>query len=871
MANLPIDVRLSKLILLGHAFGKLNEAIIIACGLSTKTIFTNLYKSYLESYKSKWLWAAGWMCDCLAILNVCKTYESRVDLFTSHKEKLKWAKDNNIEFNRLNEVFELKTEIEERLNLLDIKTTRFINPYKSASTSKTIDENRPYNIDDEDQIVRHNLIIKMMIAGAFYPNYLNAINLDLNEAYKMIGYHDIKNTVQIKNLPNNQGILYSENLTNLFRPVSDAIVNHFEDTKVYMEFKSEFEEVKSNINFSVYLAVEMRLLRVSLQLKKLETRLAQARLEHLKKASESICDISLDTTKSGALRFSLSSSITNLNRSLSASRMSQNASRLNINETQNLSLNNTTIEEHEDDLDETLNDDNSEDEVTNFYVQDHVKNLDQSKFLSCASLINNMTDSIIKKSESIRNIETSSRLSGSISRQRNLAASNTNISAINKRPNYLASNLTSDSPNSIIDYLRNPKFVLPEDVDNGKMIDIIITEIVECGHFWAQISDRAHIETMSYIQDIMNKSTNRSNNTSYSDLSGSMSSLHNDTTNFKLKLLNPSEIALNNLCVTPYSKDNSLYRAQIININKAEQKATVLFVDYGNKEKKNFKELFEMNLELYEMPFQALECKLTNIKMSVLKNPNSVWAKGANNFFQKKIDSFHATKTNGLSIRVIDLAGSIALVKLVCNINNIDIGEEIIARGYAEQVADSSNYYDKNKSYKDNVRFVPTRQSDYTSKRPNIAGGALIQQFGQFNIRSNVRNFSKYITDSNYDDYDHDSNASVTDVSTFNSTFEDEYTYSGVINLNGPYSPLEVTYYSLVNIGRSKKTRVSRGSINHVTLDDDPYNTTTRLMVSTEIFLNSSADTMVMRNTTLMPKLPGLTALCTLLFTPHAG
>ena len=51
MANLPIDVRLSKLIMLGHVFGKLKEAIIIAAGLSTKTIFTTLYKSSLESYK----------------------------------------------------------------------------------------------------------------------------------------------------------------------------------------------------------------------------------------------------------------------------------------------------------------------------------------------------------------------------------------------------------------------------------------------------------------------------------------------------------------------------------------------------------------------------------------------------------------------------------------------------------------------------------------------------------------------------------------------------------------------------------------------------------------------------------------------------
>ena len=51
MSNLPIDVRLSKLILLGHVFGKLREAIIIAAGLSVKSFFTIFYKSYLEAFK----------------------------------------------------------------------------------------------------------------------------------------------------------------------------------------------------------------------------------------------------------------------------------------------------------------------------------------------------------------------------------------------------------------------------------------------------------------------------------------------------------------------------------------------------------------------------------------------------------------------------------------------------------------------------------------------------------------------------------------------------------------------------------------------------------------------------------------------------
>ncbi len=38
MSNLPIDVHLAKVILLGHVFGKLRDAIVIAAGLSNKVI-----------------------------------------------------------------------------------------------------------------------------------------------------------------------------------------------------------------------------------------------------------------------------------------------------------------------------------------------------------------------------------------------------------------------------------------------------------------------------------------------------------------------------------------------------------------------------------------------------------------------------------------------------------------------------------------------------------------------------------------------------------------------------------------------------------------------------------------------------------------
>ena len=61
-----------------------------------------------------------------------------------------------------------------------------------------------------------------------------------------------------------------------------------------------------------------------------------------------------------------------------------------------------------------------------------------------------------------------------------------------------------------------------------------------------------------------------------------------------------------------------------------------------------------------------------------------------------------------------------------------------------------------------------------------------------------------------------------------------------------------------------------RYSISFVALDDDPTNDCSRLMVASEISLNATADTVIMRKTCLMPKMPGLNAICCLLFSPAA-
>jgi ATP-dependent RNA helicase TDRD9 len=264
MATLPIDVKLSKLILLGHAFGKLRDCIVIAAGLSTKTFFTCYYKSHLESFQSKWYWSEGWMCDCLAILNAYNVYErlSETGAFEKRGEDVRWAKKYMIEINRIREVEKLKRELEQRLLQANILCNRHvkINDRRRQGQGENLD----YDIDKEDQETR-NMLLKLIIAGAFYPNYYYSFKVDLKEAVRMLSGRDMKNTVQIKNLPLNEAILYTEKLTEIFRPCSKLVQVHYEDTKAYVKYSfinmlffcpiyqwkgsSEFQEIRTILNF----------------------------------------------------------------------------------------------------------------------------------------------------------------------------------------------------------------------------------------------------------------------------------------------------------------------------------------------------------------------------------------------------------------------------------------------------------------------------------------------------------------------------------------------------------------------------------------------------------------------------------------------
>lgn len=210
-----------------------------------------------------------------------------------------------------------------------------------------------------------------------------------------------------------------------------------------------------------------------------------------------------------------------------------------------------------------------------------------------------------------------------------------------------------------------------------------------------------------------------------------------------------------------------------------------------------------------------------------------------------------------------------------------DIGEELIKNVYAEPVDESALNLMRNKhANSSNILYMPNRKVEYTRTRPQVTNADNERMLYKEKLESNKLSISVSDFDTTIDSQleRYDSCSSIVDsyitgrsshADHLDDINEDESSYSGYIELNGPYSPIEVNYFSIMNVGHSKRVRVERNSINYVTLDDDPYNECSRLMVAGEVTLNSNGDTMILRKTSVMPKLPGLTSICCLLFSPQ--
>jgi len=130
MANLPLDIRISKLIMLGHVFGILRDAIILGASMAVKDIFSmEQCHPTVSSYTTRKKWAHDSDSDCIATLNVYKMWQNEKAnrRLNSYQAERQWTQRNGFQLRALRELDALVNDITNRLLKFGIKESIGVN------------------------------------------------------------------------------------------------------------------------------------------------------------------------------------------------------------------------------------------------------------------------------------------------------------------------------------------------------------------------------------------------------------------------------------------------------------------------------------------------------------------------------------------------------------------------------------------------------------------------------------------------------------------------------------------------------------------------------------------------------------------------
>ncbi|CAN8000514.1 unnamed protein product [Ixodes hexagonus] len=277
MAQLPLDVRISKMIILGFVFDCLEDCIIMAACLSVQSMFSRPFQKLIEAYKSRLAWANGSFSDCLAMHQAYKLWQRfKLDGAFSRRggvDERDWARINFLQYKRLIE--RLVDELKKRLISFNIR----IDPRPNMGA-----------VDDNTNL----LILRLVICGAFYPHYFTQESLNEADCFKGL-VTDPLCSVTVSGIPANQGILYDHALRRMFGCCSEHMKIHFEESKATIEFLRKSSSV--GILPAVYTAVKMRQLRIPLELSLFRPEDAKEKLERLRRLQEDNAGNKLKTNR----------------------------------------------------------------------------------------------------------------------------------------------------------------------------------------------------------------------------------------------------------------------------------------------------------------------------------------------------------------------------------------------------------------------------------------------------------------------------------------------------------------------------------------------------------------------------------------------
>ncbi|NXX90331.1 TDRD9 helicase, partial [Centropus bengalensis] len=248
LAQLPVDLHLGKLIVLGHVFGCLEECLIIAAALSLRNFFAVPFKQCINWHRKKLIFADNSKSDCIAIVNAFKAWQAwrQNRRQIAPKIELEWGQRNYINIKRIKEVDALFRNLRSRVSEFNM----FVN-----NKSPAVDPENAY---------KQRFFLQVVIAGAFYPNYFTFGKCEEKLAVRDLGGRDPKTTVMLKHIPL-CGFLYHKQLQSLFRQFGKVKSITYDGSKAFVEFCRHPAE-GFRVLPAVYLSLKMSQLKIPVEL-----------------------------------------------------------------------------------------------------------------------------------------------------------------------------------------------------------------------------------------------------------------------------------------------------------------------------------------------------------------------------------------------------------------------------------------------------------------------------------------------------------------------------------------------------------------------------------------------------------------------------
>ncbi|KAM6201049.1 ATP-dependent RNA helicase TDRD9 [Rhynchocyon petersi] len=338
------------------------------------------------------------------------------------------------------------------------------------------------------------------------------------------------------------------------------------------------------------------------------------------------------------------------------------------------------------------------------------------------------------------------------------------------------------------------------------LLTVDVTEVVEVGHFWGYRIDEKNSEVLKMLTAEINQ----------------------------LKLVPLTMKPHPDLvCLAPFSdfdKEN-YFRAQILYVSG--NSAEVFFVDYGNRAHVNLGQLMEIPCQFLELPFQALEFKICQMRPSAqCLVSGDHWSLRASQRFSSLVRGCR------LLVKVFSVVHAVLHVdvyRCVGAQDAINVRDVLIQDGYAELTEES---YESKQSHEVlEGLFSKSVENHFTTDA---------------SVPSPVKDDEKYLI-----------RILLESVTT---------NRLGAPNckavLHGPFNPYELKCHSLTRISKFRCVWIEKESINSVIISDAPEDLHQRMLVAASLSVNATGSTMLLRETSLMPHIPGLPALLSMLFAP---